>query len=61
MCDPGTSAYSLGEDTLVLERTIDVHIRALWNKLGDAAYLIETVRNVGDRFRASDRTATELE
>jgi len=38
-------------DTLVLERTIDVHIRALRKKLGKSAPLIETVRGVGYRFR----------
>lgn len=42
---------ALGEDTMVLERTIDVHIRALRRKLGEAAQLIETVRGVGYRFR----------
>lgn len=42
---------ALGEDTMVLERTIDVHIRALRKKLGDLADLIETVRGVGYRFR----------
>jgi two-component system phosphate regulon response regulator PhoB len=42
---------ALGEDTMVLERTIDVHIRALRKKLGEAAALIETVRGVGYRFR----------
>ena len=42
---------ALGEDILVLERTIDVHIRALRKKMGDAAELIETVRGVGYRFR----------
>ena len=41
----------LGGDALVLERTIDVHIRALRQKLGDQADLIETVRSVGYRFR----------
>lgn len=45
---------SLGEDTLVLERTIDVHIRALRKKMGDSADLIETVRGVGYRFRESE-------
>jgi two-component system phosphate regulon response regulator PhoB len=33
-------------DALVLERTIDVHIKALRKKLGDAVR-IQTVRNVG--------------
>lgn len=42
---------ALGEDTMVLERTIDVHIRALRKKLEDEANLIETVRGVGYRFR----------
>jgi two-component system phosphate regulon response regulator PhoB len=42
---------ALGENTVVLERTIDVHIRALRKKLGKAADVIETVRGVGYRFR----------
>ena len=44
---------SLGKNTVVLERTIDVHIRALRKKLHDSANLIETVRGVGYRFRDS--------
>jgi two-component system, OmpR family, phosphate regulon response regulator PhoB len=42
---------ALGEDTLVLERTIDVHIRAIRKKIGEKADAIETVRGVGYRFR----------
>lgn len=42
---------ALGENTIVLERTIDVHIRALRKKMGDSADLIETVRGVGYRFK----------
>jgi len=42
---------ALGEDTMVLERTIDVHVRALRKKLEDSATLIETVRGVGYRFQ----------
>ncbi len=42
---------ALGEDTLVLERTIDVHIRAIRRKLGALADVIETVRGVGYRFK----------
>lgn len=42
---------ALGEDTLVLERTIDVHIRGLRKKLGDRSEVIETVRGVGYRFK----------
>ena len=41
---------ALGPDALVLERTIDVHIRALRQKLGEHADLVETVRGVGYRF-----------
>ena len=42
---------ALGDDAMVLERTIDVHIRALREKLGSHADRIETVRGVGYRFR----------
>ena len=42
---------ALGEDTMVLDRTIDVHVRALRKKMGNSAPLIETVRGVGYRFR----------
>lgn len=40
-----------GEDTVVLERTIDVHVKSLRQKLGNKAEFIETVRGVGYRFR----------
>lgn len=43
---------SRGEDANALERTIDVHIRSLRQKLGEAEAMIETVRGVGYRFRA---------
>ncbi len=39
-----------GDDANALERTIDVHIRALRKKLGDRADVIETVRGIGYRF-----------
>jgi DNA-binding response OmpR family regulator len=42
---------ALGGDSLVLERTIDVHIRSLRKKLAEHAPLVETVRGVGYRFR----------
>jgi two-component system phosphate regulon response regulator PhoB len=42
-----------GEDANSMERTIDVHIRALRKKLGETADLIETVRGVGYRFRTA--------
>jgi two-component system phosphate regulon response regulator PhoB len=44
---------AIGEDAVVLERTIDVHVKSLRKKLGAAADLIETVRGVGYRFRES--------
>ena len=40
-------------DTFVGDRTIDVHLTSLRNKLGDARSLIETVRGVGYRFAQS--------
>jgi DNA-binding response OmpR family regulator len=42
---------ALGDDAIVLERTIDVHIRALRKKLEAHADLIQTVRGIGYRFR----------
>lgn len=58
MRQPGRAFYrnelmdaAIGDDSLVLERTIDVHIRSLRQKLDSAAELIETVRGVGYRFR----------
>lgn len=46
---------ALGADALVLERTIDVHIRALRKKMGPAhENLIETVRGVGYRFKMAN-------
>ena len=42
---------AIGEDAVVLERTIDVHVKSLRKKLGEAADLIETVRGIGYRFR----------
>jgi DNA-binding response OmpR family regulator len=45
---------ALGDDAMVLERTIDVHIRSLRQKLGEHAEMIETVRGVGYRFRETN-------
>ena len=41
-----------GEDANSLERTIDVHVRSLRQKLGDKGNLIETGRGIGYRFKA---------
>ncbi len=40
-----------GSDIFVVERTIDVHVRKIREKLGDFADLIETVKGVGYRFK----------
>jgi two-component system phosphate regulon response regulator PhoB len=42
---------AIEEGALVLERTIDVHIKSLRRKLGVAGDFIETVRGVGYRFK----------
>jgi two-component system phosphate regulon response regulator PhoB len=46
---------SIGDGSIVLERTIDVHVKTLRKKLGEikgcSPDLIETVRGVGYRFR----------
>jgi two-component system, OmpR family, phosphate regulon response regulator PhoB len=52
-------SQGLGEDTLVLERTIDVHILSVRRKLGEHARAIETIRGVGYRFRADRTDAAE--
>ncbi len=40
-----------GEDCVVTDRTIDVHIASLRKKLGTAGKLIETVRGIGYRMK----------
>jgi two-component system phosphate regulon response regulator PhoB len=35
---------------VVVDRNIDVHIRSVRKKLGDAAQLIQTIRSVGYRI-----------
>jgi two-component system phosphate regulon response regulator PhoB len=44
---------AIGDQAIVLERTIDVHIKGLRRKLGPAGDYVETVRGVGYRFRES--------
>ncbi len=50
-----------GEDANALERTIDVHIRSLRQKLGELGDVIETVRGVGYRFRGETDAATAID
>ena len=48
---------AIGEGSIVLERTIDVHIKTLRQKLkraGGSEDLVETVRGVGYRFREEE-------
>ena len=48
---------AMGADTIVTDRTIDVHMTALRKKLGEARKYIQTVRGVGYRL-AGDEEAS---
>jgi two-component system phosphate regulon response regulator PhoB len=48
---PQLMDVAIGEGAIVLERTIDVHVKTLRKKLGTKLDFIETVRGVGYRFR----------
>lgn len=39
-----------GNDKVVLERTVDVHIRNLREKLGDHAHMVKNIRGLGYKF-----------
>lgn len=41
-----------GRDVYVLDRTVDVHVRKIREKLGDDAHWLETIKGVGYRFKA---------
>ncbi len=41
----------VGDETFVVDRNIDVHVRSIRKKLGEHRELIETIRGVGYRFR----------
>ena len=41
----------IGDGVIVVDRNIDVHVRAVRRKLGSYENLIETIRGVGYRFR----------
>ncbi len=43
-------AAAVGPNTVVTDRSVDVHIRAIRKKLGDRRDLVETVRGIGYRF-----------
>jgi DNA-binding response OmpR family regulator len=42
-----------GNDKIVIERTIDVHIRHLRDKLGRYAYMVKNIRGAGYKFSTS--------
>jgi phosphate regulon transcriptional regulator PhoB len=44
----------IGDDAIVIDRNIDVHVRAIRKKLGSRRELIETIRGVGYRFKDQD-------
>ena len=44
-------SQATGEDAFIVDRNIDVHIRAMRKKLGTYRDLIETIRGVGYRFQ----------
>ncbi|MBN2171778.1 MAG: response regulator [Candidatus Krumholzibacteriota bacterium] len=41
----------IGDDAIVIDRNIDVHVRAIRKKLGSNRALVETQRGVGYRFK----------
>ncbi len=44
-----------GDDVVVIDRTIDVHIRKIREKLGEAnMHLVETIKGVGYRLKAEE-------
>ena len=43
--------HAVGDDVVVSNRNIDVHIRSLRKKLCSCSELIETIRGVGYRFK----------
>lgn len=44
----------IAQEATVLERNVDVHIRAVRRKLGPCRDMIETIRGIGYRFRDAD-------
>ncbi len=44
---------TVGHNTIVVDRNIDVHVRSIRQKLGEFRFMIETIRGVGYRFKES--------
>jgi DNA-binding response OmpR family regulator len=49
---------AMGTDVFVTDRAIDVHITAIRKKLGDAHWLVHTVRGVGYRLQETPEEGT---
>ena len=47
-----------GTDKIVIERTVDVHIRNLREKLGELAYMVKNIRGLGYKFSTSRESAS---
>ena len=50
--NPGLLKEVWGPDIYVVDRTVDVHIRKIREKLGKYADMIETIKGVGYKFRS---------
>lgn len=48
-----------GNDKIVLERTVDVHIRNLREKLDDQAYMVKNIRGVGYKFEPDQSSGSD--
>ena len=48
---------AMGQDVFVTDRAIDVHVTAIRKKLGDASWLVHTVRGVGYRLQEEKEEA----
>ncbi len=42
-----------GDHVFIEERTVDVHVKRLRESLGDASFMLETVRGVGYRITST--------
>jgi DNA-binding response OmpR family regulator len=49
----------IGDQAVVIDRNIDVHVRSVRRKLGRHRDLIETIRGIGYTFREAEEAAEE--
>jgi two-component system alkaline phosphatase synthesis response regulator PhoP len=45
---------AIGEEAMVIDRNIDVHVRAIRKKLGEHQGMLETIRGIGYRFMSRE-------